>query len=188
MARYHGINTNTYKKLAIDQCAVYRNYGEGGELKLGASRGGSTFTIEQDFRTMEVDGAKGPVKGDTRITAVRAILAVNFVELSKEVYNMVLPGSTIADYPTTPGKTHDEITRALQIALTDYIDNIVAVGQISGSDQPVICGIQNVLAKDNFEQSFQPNDEGVIAVKFTAHFTPEDLDSEPWFIRYPEIT
>ena len=74
MSRKHGVTTNTYKKLVIDSGAVYKNYGESGEALLGATRGGNTFTIEQEIRNMEVDGAKGSVKGFRRITAVNCII------------------------------------------------------------------------------------------------------------------
>ena len=190
MARQHGITTNTYKKFAIDQGAVYVDYGETGESLLGATRGGNTFTIEQDIREMEVDGAKGPVKGSKRITAVRAILVANFIEISPTILQLALPGSAVADYPDTPSKTHDAVTRALAIALTDYKDNVAIVGEVTGAAATsyIECIAKNPLANDNFEISFAPNDEGVITVRWVAHFTPDDLDTEPWEIRFPEIT
>ncbi len=189
MARQHGVTTNTYKKLVLDSGAVYKNYGESGEALLGATRGGNTFTIEQDIREMPVDGAKGKVKGMRRIIAVNPVIVANFVEISKEVLALALPGSSTADYPDTPSKTHDQITRALEIALGDYATNIAIVGEVSGNDTyPCVCLIKNVIAGENLELGMAPNDEAVQAVTFQAHFDSADLDAEPWAIRWPEIT
>lgn len=189
MTRKHGITTNTYKKFAIDAGAAYKDYKLAGEALLGATRGGTTFTVEQEMRDMPVDGAKGLVKGGERIIRVRPVITINFVELSAEIMSMGLPGSSVADFPDTPTKTHDEITRALQIALTDYIDNITIVGECSGSPTGYIeCGIENALANGNFEMARSDNDESVIALTFVGHFTVADLDSEPWFVRFPVIS
>lgn len=189
MARKHGITTNTYRKIVIDSGSVYKNYGLGGETLLGATRGGSTFTIEQEIRKMEVDGAKGDVKGDKRIVKVSPQLKVNFLELSSALMKMALPGSALADYPATQGKTHDQLTRALQIALSDYVDNITIIGECTGSLTGYVeCGIKNALANGNFEMGFADNDESVLSLTFIGHFVATDLDSEPWFIRFPVIS
>lgn len=187
MPRYHGITSNTYKNFVIDAGAVYKNYGEVGEALLGATRDGNTFTIEQEIREMPVDGAKGLVKGGRRITRVTARITANFVEFSSTLLQHALPGSSVANYPDDITPTHDQITRALQIALADYLTNIAIVGNVSGSDQPIICGIKNALADGNLEISESDGEEAGISIQFTAHFDPTDLDTEPWFIRYPKI-
>ena len=134
MARKHGITEATYDRLVIDSGQVRLNYtdeSDNGTL-LGATRGGNTFTLETEYKDMAVDGAKGPVKGGRRITKVTAKLVCNFVEIKTDILQLTLPGSSEADHPTeTP--THDQITRALQIALTDYNDSIALIGQVSGS-------------------------------------------------------
>jgi len=188
MARRHGVTTNTEKRLVVDSGAVYKNYGEAGEALLGATRGGNVFTVEQEIREMPVDGAKGMVKGFRRITKVNAIIVANFVEMSKEILQLCLVGSDIADYPSTPGKTHDQITRALEIALGDYLTNIAIVGEVTGNDTyPVVCIIKNALGDGNCEIAHTDNDESVLGITFKAHFDSADLDDEPWEIRFPTI-
>jgi hypothetical protein len=188
MARKHGVTANTYKKFVIDSGAVYKNYGTGGELLLGATRGGNTFSIETEYREMPADGAKGPVKGSRRVTKVVAKIKANFVEISAAVLALSLPGSAVSDFPATVGKTHDSVKRSLALALADYVSNIAIVGEVTGnSTQPVIVILSNVLADGKFEMGFSDNDESVIAVEFTGHFDPSALDTEPWEIRYPTI-
>jgi hypothetical protein len=192
MARWHGITQDTYKRLIIDSGAVYKDFVDQdnpGTL-LGATRGGSTFTIEQEIKDMAVDGAKGPVKGGRRITKVNVKLVINFIEHSADLWQHALPGSEYAAaFSTTVDPSSDdhvEFRRSLEIALADYIDNVVIIGQISGTDQAVVCGIKNALADGNFEMAFTDNEEAGLSVQFTGHFTPCELDDEPWILWYPE--
>ncbi|MCO4819783.1 MAG: hypothetical protein KC517_09175 [Bacteroidetes bacterium] len=187
--RQHGVTSDTYKKFYIDSGAVYKNYGESGELLLGATRGGNTFVIEQEIRDMPVDGARGKVVGGDRITNINAIITANFIEMSSVLMQLALPGSAVADYPVAPAsKTHDSITRALDIALTDYATNIAIVGEVTGND--TVGGVvilSNGLSDGNFELGFTDKDESVLAITFGARFDPSDLDTEPWEIRHPVI-
>lgn len=188
MARQHGITANTYKKFVIDSGAVYLDYGEAGETLLGATRGGNVFNVETEYRDMEVDGAKGPVKGGRRITNVSVSLTANFVELTATIMNKILTGSSVADYPDTPSKTHDQITRSLSIALSDYATNVALVGEVTGnSTYPAIFIVKNSIVDGNFELTMADDDETVLAAEFKGHFDPSDVDTEPWEIRYPEI-
>jgi len=192
MGRWHGVTSDTYKRLIIDSGAVYKDFVDQdnpGTL-LGATRGGSTFTIEQEIKDMVVDGAKGPVKGGRRITRVNVKLVCNFIEHSADLWQHALPGSEYSsDFTTTlvpEDDEHVEFRRSLEIALTDYIDNVVLIGQVTGTDQAVVCGIKNALADGNFELAFVDNEETGLSVQFTAHFNPDCLDEEPWILWYPE--
>lgn len=186
MARQHGITSNTYKRFIIDSGAVYKNYDESGEALLGATRGGNTFTMEQEIRDMPVDGAKGRVKGHNRITRVNAIIVANFLEVSADILNLAFPGSSVADFGSP--KTHDQVTRSLAIALSDYVTNIAIIGEVTGgaaNANGII--IDNALVTENIEVGHVDNDESVLSLTFTAHFDPADLDTEPWRFRFPVI-
>lgn len=184
MSRYHGITSNSYRRFVIDSGEVRLGYVDPntpGTL-IGATRGGSTFSIETEYRVMDVDGAKGPVKGGRRITRVTAKMEVNFIEFSPALISLALPGSTTTQEPAT----HAEIKRALQLALKNYSDSVALLGEVSGSDsRPIVCILKNVLADGNFEVAASDNDESVLKVQFTAHFDPADLDTEPWIVRFP---
>jgi len=187
MTRYHGISTETVKRFLIDAGAVYVNYGETSERLLGATRGGNQFVVEQDVKEIEMDGAKGPVKGARRIVEVRARIVANLLELTAENLKLALAGSNMADYPTSAGKTHDKITRNRDIVNSDYVTNVALVGNISGADNPFVGIIKNALAVENMELSTEAREEGVLEVTFEGHFDPSNLDAEPWEIRFPVI-
>lgn len=183
MTKYHGITTETVKRLFVDAGAVYLNYDETDERLLGATRGGNTFTIEQEVREIEIDGARGPVKGLRRVVSVRAQIVANLLEMTTENLKAALAGATVEE-----NGTHDIITRKLTIKDSDYLKNVALVGEISGSQEPVICIVKNALSDGNFSVNTADKDEAGLEVTFTGHFDPENLDEEPWEIRFPKIT
>jgi len=195
ISRQHGITVETVKNVVIDSGAVVLDYGLGTEVNLGATRGNNTFVVEQDIKLIEVDGARGPMKGHRRIINVRAMITANFIQLSTDILKKALPGSVSVSLPA-PGatKTHDSITRALDIesglageAGDDYLTNVAIVGEVSGTSNPVVCILSNVIADGNLEMNFVEKDEMVLSVQFTAHFSPSTPDTEPWNIRYPKV-
>jgi hypothetical protein len=80
----------------------------------------------------------------------------------------------------------DEITRSAPIALSDYISNVAIIAEMSDTTaEPCAIVLDNVLSDGNFDLTFGDKEEGVIPVTFTAHFDPDDLDTEPYHIYYP---
>jgi len=187
MARKHGITANTYKRFIIDAGAVYTGFTDfstPGTL-LGATKGGSQLTIEQEIKDMEVDGARGPVIGSRRITMVKATLTVNFIEHTLANLKRALVGSTSA----VAFVNWDAITRDLVIADSDFLTNIAIIGEVSGDSDGMGIVLDNTIADGNFELAFADKEEGVVTMTFTAHFDPTDLgsgtDTEPWTIYWP---
>lgn len=79
---------------------------------------------------------------------------------------------------------HTTITGG-EIEDSDYIDNVAIVGNVSGKNKPVICMVKNALADAGFSLATAPRDEAVPSIIFTGHYDPDDLDTEPWEIRWP---
>lgn len=186
----HGITSETVENFLVDAGAVY--YFDDGDKEnpdnwtlMGATRDGNNYTVEQEIKYMEVDGVKGELKGNKRIISVMPQLTANFVEMSSERFADALPGSSVADFPDADS-THDQITRSLQIALTDYIDNIALVGEVHGKDQPIVCIINNALASDNLGIDTADGDEAGLSITFSGHFNTADLETEPWEVLYPK--
>lgn len=188
MPRKHGITADTYKRFIIDAGAVYTGFTGFASLGtlLGATRGGSQLTIEQEIKDMEVDGARGPVKGSRRITMIKAVLTVNFIEHTLVNLKRALVGSTSAAFETN----WDAVSRAdFSIQDGDFMSDITIVGEVSGDSDGMAIKLNNVINDANFELTFADKEEGVIAMTFTAHFDPSNLgsgnDIEPWTIYWP---
>jgi hypothetical protein len=186
--RETGITTETVKRFLVDAGAVYFNYGIAGtERKAGATRGGNSFVVEQDIKEVEMDGAKGPVKGARRVIESRARITANLIEMTADNFKKALAGADSAAYPDDLAKTHDSIRRTREITDADYIENIALVGNISGTNTPIILIIENALADGNLELSTEDKEEAGLEIQFTGHYDPADLDTEPWEIRFPTM-
>ncbi|GAH36258.1 unnamed protein product, partial [marine sediment metagenome] len=95
----------------------------------------------------------------------------------------------IASYTYIPKTASDAVDTTItggEISDSDYIENVAIVGNVSGKNLPIICIIKNALADAGFSISTAPRDEAVPVIVFTGHYDPDDLDSEPWEIRYPK--
>jgi hypothetical protein len=188
MPRYNGISEGTYSKIIIDSGQLRIGYvdEENPGALIGATRGGSIFEITSDIRSMPVDGIKGDIKGDKRITCVTAILTVNILEFKSWVIKLAAPGSNNYDYPEV-SPTHAEIKRFLLLSLAKYQSSIALIGDIKDSDEQIICILKNIIGTNGINISFAENDESVMQIIFKAHFDPKIMDSEPWEILIPGV-
>lgn len=183
MNRQYGITQATYGRLVLDvgQLRIgYVDEANPGAL-LGATRGGSVFDITTDERDMEADGTRGPVVGATRIARVTATLTVNMIEMSSWVLRLAAAGAE----EEASGATHVQVRRYLAVLLRDYRDSVALIGQISGSEEVVVCRIENALGNGGIKIVTAENDEAVLQIVFTAHFNPAYMDAEPWKIFEP---
>ena len=172
-----------YENLIFDSGAVYMNFqsiDNPGTL-LGATREGNVFTIEQELRDVPVDGAKGFVKNGRRYIRSNIKLTCNFIEHSVDLWKIAIPGS---DTTSLPG--HISFSRELTITDDDYIDNIVIIAQMSGTNQCMICGVKNALADSDIELGSEEGNEAGLPITFTAHYDSCNLDNEPFILMYPE--
>lgn len=183
-----GITTETVNRLLINEGVVYLNYGEVGERKLGATRGGTEFSIEQDIHTPEIDGAKGPLKGTRRVVESIAKLSTELLELSKENLMLAIVGAdsqAIAEVTGPPiVPAHDRIRRDRELAITDYLSNVAVIGELSDGREIVVI-LYNALNEENMTVGQEDRNEATLPIVFTAHYDPADVNTEPWEIRYP---
>ena len=196
-SRYHGVSPETYQRMILDAGEVRINFTSIASpgKRLGATRGGSEFSIEPEMREMDVDGAPGAVMGAARMTRCSAKLTCSFVEINEDIFTLAMPGVTIYDAACI-GTHLKQIKRAMKLWADDgsytdpYQDNVVLFAEVAGTTTPVIVGIKNALATGNFELSLEDKNEAVVKVEFTAHFDPADLadndSTEPWLFYYPD--
>lgn len=188
MTRYHGITgTSTFDRIIVDSGQVRLNYVDANSIGtlIGATKGGSTFSLEREIKDLGVDGQKGVTKGARRTTKVNAKLTCNFISLSSDIIRMAIAGSTETNHPLV-NPTHREIKASLDIALSDYHSSVAILGQVQGSNHPIVIILKNCLCDGNFELGFTDGDESVLPLQFTAHFDPANMDAEPFIIRFPE--
>lgn len=183
MGRQHGVTCSTTQNLIIDSGAIYINYGEDNERLLGATRGGNTFSVEQEIRQMEFDGMRGAMVGSHRLLGAMPKITANIIQWNYQVFLDVLVGSTMTEI----SGTHKRITRSIKRLLAaDYFGNIAIVGECTASESNlIVCGIKNVIQLENIEFPFNDKDESTATVTFTGCTDCSNMEAEPWWIDYP---
>jgi len=179
MPSQHGITSKTENRMVFDAGAMYRDYGEAGEELIGATRGGAVFTVERDDREIEVDGAMGPIKGMRRTIRHVAKLEVSFLEMSEQSFLDFLRGTSVSD------GTHRTITPDNEIIAGDFYTNVALVAEVSNNSTPCILKLLEALAENGFDITTDDQNEGVLAVTFSGHYTTADLDTPPYQILWP---
>lgn len=188
--RRSGVTAETLKSMVFDAGVVYLNYGETDEKILGATSGGNAFAVEREIKTIEVDGARGKVKGLRRLISEDVTLTTNLKELNATNIQLAIAGSNLEDVMSddvTPKKTHDKISTNMVLTDSAYLKNITLVAEVSGTSEPVIVTLYNVLSDGSFEMDLQDTEEAVVEVTFSAHYDPENMEAPIYDIRFPVI-
>lgn len=190
---FTGFSANTAKKLLLDAGAFVKDYDPSTDTwdtikdtkVIGATQGGGSFSAVPTIRRIEIDGVKGAAKGLEALDEWVVTITANVKEVSAETISLALAAST-----TTPSETpadYSKITAKNEIALDNYLKNIAWIGRLSGSATPVIIVVKNALCTNGLSLTMADKAEGVIALTFTGHYDPEELDSPPFEIYYPEV-
>lgn len=187
-----GYTSNTKKRFVLGEGAIFKNFVVGtdtyesaktaGKL-LGATQGGSTFTAKANIRNIEIDGIAGKVTDLDEIDSWDVSLETTFIETSVATICAALGAATtdataVDDYTKIVGKT--------DFASSDYFTNIVFVGSMSGSDDPIILEIKNAIGNGELSINIKNNDEGKIPVTFEGRYSIETLGSVPFAIWVPD--
>lgn len=188
----HALTANLPESIIFDAGVLYKNFvspDEPGD-RLGATRGGSEFALNAEFRDIEVDGVPGPVKGLRRLVRVAPTMTINLLSLTKDNLMMAIPGAT-SEAGGTGLEDYDVITGG-QVTDEHYFDNIALVAR-TGSGKPVIFVIENALADGALSISLADQDEANPSITFNAHFDAVELENAedlfenlPFKIYYPK--
>ena len=175
----HGIREITPENCILDSGVLYANIditalqGSSGTAfadsiatatRLGATRGGSQFTLGKTNRQLEADGARAPIAEFNRTTMTDPKLTVSLLEHTLTNIRAYL-GSTTATNHTS----YTEIQPVVNIESGDYLDNIAIFATFSGSANPVCIVLDNCLATSSPEFPFVDKNEVTVKVEFIAH-------------------
>lgn len=190
-----GLTAKTTEKLVLDAGAFFKNYKVGtdtfetavtsGKL-LGATKGGGSFTAVPSFRNIEIDGLRGEAKGTKILETWEIKLGATVVEVTPDTLQTAL---AVSEKATEDGiTTHEVVKGKMCITDADYIENITWVGNLSGSEEPVIIQVFNALNTKGLELGFEDKSEATIELEFTGHFDMKKANEVPFKIYYPKIT
>lgn len=195
---YSGYNANTPDKLLLDAGAVFKNFVVGTDTYatakaagkcLGATQGGSEFAAVPSIRRMEIDGVHTRTKGDSLIDGWDVSLKTKLAEITPDNLKLALGVGDSAASQTTG---YTEITGRDTIKDGDFVTNITFVGNILGSDTPVIIQIFNAFHEGGLKISAADKNNAGVECQFYGYNDPSvyaSVDSEikpPFKIFYPD--
>ena len=153
-----------------------------GATPIGLTRGGSVFSYERDYKPIEADGDKGPVKERILIEREVPKLVVNALELfTAAEMTKYYPGVSVTPTPTvTP--TKDVLTSTLSIVAGDYND-VKWEGKTKDGKAVTII-VKNALNMNNLEWALEDKNEVVPSLEFTGTYTEAARETACWSVEF----
>ena len=151
---------------------------------VGATKGGSSITIEPEFYSVEPDGSTVAIKDFKRKVGEKATLEVNFLELTADL----IKSAVVGENGTSADSTYDVIESKDAIEEGDYWENIAFVGEtLDGKNIIVI--LDNALCTSGLSLEGKNKEEGVGKYTFECHAdASESLTTLPYHIYSPKRT
>lgn len=186
-----GITENTPKNIMLGAGTIHRGLALADgkwnfeESLIGATSGGSSFSITPEFMDIEVDGATVKVKGLQQKVGETATMEVNFIEMTPELLKMCVVGDTEA---STDYEGYSEIRSRARVQESDYIENLAYVGKKTDGT-PIIIIFEQAICTSGLSVEGRNKEAGVFTGTFecVADISPE-ADTLPWRILYPTPT
>lgn len=192
MSKITGLKSTSKKNFQLDAGALYKNWAIGTDTPatastklIGATQGGATIAITPEIRQMEVDGAKGAVKGLEVIESWAATLTATVKEVTPDTIQLALADSTIS---TTAVTGYTKIVPGEDLADADYMTNVAWVGKLLGATDPIVIILKNTVSLNGWNLQVQDKNEGGVPLVLTAHYDVADLDSVPIEIYLPTVS
>ena len=194
---YSGYNAETPDKLLLDAGAIFKNFIVGTDTYasakaagkcLGATQGGSEFAAVPSFRRMEIDGVHTRTKGDTLIDGWDVSLKTKLVEITADNLKLALG---VGDSAASSVTGYTEIKGRDTIKDTDFVTNITFIGNILGSNTPIIIQLFNAFHEGGLTITAADKNNAGVECQFYGYQDPEiyaDVSQEitpPFAIYYP---
>lgn len=184
----HGITEVTPKNILLGAGTIFKNLtwdSTKNQFKfdkvLGATSGGSKFSIKNEFKDIEADGAVVKVKGLTLKYGQVAELETNLLDITVDNLKIAMLGEEKESEVTG----YKELVPKAQLEAGDYIDNLAYVGRKSDGS-PVIIIMENALCTEGLEIEGKNKDNSVLKVKFECYGDiTSDLQTLPVKILIP---
>lgn len=185
-----GVSANTPKNILFGAGTIHRGLKYEGaawnfaDSLIGATSGGSKFSIKPEITKVEVDGVHVATKGLNKKTGGEATMEINFIELTKDI----IKASTLGTDGTATDTTYDLIEDKADIAAGDYWENIAFVGKTLDGDD-IIAIMDNALCTSGMEADNKDKAGTVGTYTFECNAELDsDGDTLPWHIYYPKAS
>lgn len=157
---------------------ILLGYGEFsiGGVPIGLTRGGGSFDVETEYREIEADGDRGPVKGRVTIDTQIAKLKLNALTMFsaadfKKFYPALIEALGV-------------IKPTLEVVEGDY-QPVKWVGKTL-EGKAVTITLDNALNMGNLSLTLEDKNEVVPELEFTATYLETDRNAAPWDITFEQ--
>lgn len=190
MSKYgkHGVSEDTVKNIPFGAGTIHKNLkylNQAWNFEnsiVGATSGGSKFSIKPEYTSIDIDGANVDFVGGDVKTGETATMDVNWAELSPDIIKTALN----AVEGTSDDENFTLIESKPNISKGDYWENIAFVGKTL-DDRDIIVIMDNALCTSGMEMEGKKKAQGVLATSFKCNAgITSDLDKLPYHIYYPK--
>lgn len=144
-------------------------------VSIGLTRGGATFTVENEIREINADGDRGRVKDRVVNDTIRPKLEVNALEVNKASMQKYFAGLSVG----SSGK----ITSVFDFSDGDY-HTVTWTGKTLDGKSCVI-ELTNAINTENIDLSLQEKDEAVATLTFEGCYE-EGSEVVPYTITFAD--
>lgn len=155
--------------------------------KLGATRGGTTITLNKEERQIEADGRRTTIKGFQRVDMIEPKIQTSLIEVAdRETLKLALGSVT----ETVIGN-FVKIRPNLLPTAEDYLGNVAIVATINGARDPlgnpipIVVVFENARVNKVTDIPFVDKNEAVMQVEIVAHALPDDAFTIPMYALLP---
>lgn len=150
-------------------------------VDIGLTRGGGQFTVTPEFRQVNADGDRGPVKGRIRKVGSVATMVVRALELIPENLQKLYAATKLT---TDAGST--TFTGAPDVQESDYHTVTWTGRTIDG--KAVVITLENAINLEALDWTMAEKDEVVPQLTFTATYDEKDRlgSKEPWSVTFAD--
>lgn len=190
MKKVTGLTAKTPENLLLDAGAFFLNYDIATDTPktaasklIGATQGGGSFSAVPTTRRIEIDGVKGAAKGLETIDEWVVTMVANAKEVTANNLSLSLGAATVSTAGTPAN--YQKITAKEDFEDDDYAENITWIGNLKGSELPVIIVMKNAISINGLTLTVADKGEAVIPITLTGHYSLDDLETPPFEIYYP---
>lgn len=150
---------------------------------IGATRGGGTFTVTREMRSVDVDGMRYGFKGSDFVDSADAYLSTTLIEVTPQnIQDLLTAGVT----PTTSGKK-TTVKMNTAIGTSNYLTNICWIGDLADGQMVEIC-LNNAVNTADFTFTYTDKGEGTLAAEFHARqASVADYDYAPFEVVFFDL-
>ncbi len=148
-----------------------------GEKDIAITRGGGQFVLEREYRDIEADGDRGPVKGRTVIDKSVPKLTMNALSMLPEDFTSYYPGMK-----SEATELSTKVTGRTDITAEDY-KSVKWTGKTK-QGKGVIITLKNAINLENLDWTLQDKDEVIQALTYVGAYDEGEPDVEPWDVEF----